>query len=295
MDPESLPRRRLVELCRQKGWKRYSRLKVAELRRFCRLNLLRERVALRRIVGWLRDAVREKKRRGRKEEPKEGKKKRRGITKRVLNTTDFATLEPIPPDRLFRVDGKVPGTEFHFDYVTLLQHILASGQTTNPYNREELGQGVIRRLESVYRNRPPSVKPVRYQLHGQTVEYKGKRRLTELQSVIEAEQKDLRDRQEAYEMIADEAKGIHSTIVGLIREFSGQPDFEGDIRSAVLSFHLPRLLFHCRALPPIQADDVLEALLIDLVGQNADGEDTLMEIYTRGLSVIRRRLHTLSW
>jgi hypothetical protein len=291
MDPELLPRRRLVELCRQKGWKLYSRLKVAQLRRFCRLNIMRERVALRRVMRWLKDAVRRK-----KEERKARGRKKRRAAKRPLNTTDFATLEPIAPERLFRVDGKAPGTEFHFDFVTLLQHVLTSGHTTNPFNREELGQGVIRRLEAVYRNRPPGIEAVRYELHGQTVEYKGER-LAELQSVIAAEQKDLREREEAYGMIADEARGIHATIVGLIREFKGQEDFQGDIRSAVLSFHLPRLLFHCRALPAIQADDLLEGLLISLVGGEEEEEDRdpLLEIYTRGLSVIRRRLHTLSW
>lgn len=125
-------KKQLTQICRQSRWKLYSRLNKQELVQFIKARRDKEDNAARYIQRWFR--------------------KNRGVLKqyRIVNDTDFVTLEKIDSRVKFAIRNHVSKQIFLFNPKHLMQFVLDTGQFLNPFTRDEIKDHDLLRLHNCY-------------------------------------------------------------------------------------------------------------------------------------------------
>jgi hypothetical protein len=126
----NITKKQLGDMCRQFKWKGHSRLKKADLVDF----VGQHREAAVKIQKWYH------------------KHKGKFAMYRIINDTDFVTLEKIDSLVVFSIRNHARKQIFRFDPKSLMQFFLKTGQFINPFNREPIKDTDLVRLHSSYMN-----------------------------------------------------------------------------------------------------------------------------------------------
>jgi hypothetical protein len=227
----------LVALCRERGWRGYSRFDKKGLLSFVRVCAFGRTLQATKLQRWVRGLQ----------------------AQRSVNDSDFSTLEPFTgPEPLFRLAEN--GHLYVFRARSLLMSILVSGKFENPYTRSPLTAAAVERLHYMYcRFHDPRVHlPLECRLPDRTVVVTPVVDMLEMQAEIEYYAALTRAEEETVLFLSDEARDVHREILGQAADSVQEVGSTGVVN--IFGFLLP--LLHQRvqemvALRPEQSRDLL--------------------------------------
>jgi hypothetical protein len=220
----TLKKYELIDECKKRRWKGYSKYNKAGLLAFVyNKNATEEQAALtvnRAVSKWFR-----------------GRKHRLEI----MNTEDIFTMEPIASGHEFLVRSIHQNFKvFQFDVGNLMRYVLLEGKFINPFNRDDLTDYDLMRLQKKFFKCFPCGKQMEYTLGNVTYPLSRHSDLVQVRKQITQQRHDERERERLGLYLEEQCNDIFALITCMIVEF---PCVDIDIVSYVLiyimNFHLP--------------------------------------------------------
>jgi hypothetical protein len=226
--------RQLLVICKRMGWNTMANFRKRDI-----LFLVKERWFCTKMGLKVMSRYISKK--------KEAKQRKETAALRVLNDVDFATLEPIPSTRLFRLqDGE--SAEYHFNIVSLVQYFLPTGSYVNPFTFIPFTEKQIEDISSAYAvlyHTLPESERVQYsvsRLEGkeerkmETFTGTGSPNLLDLKTPIKRFAREFREREDIISDMLTSLMNQHTRILRMLHEtnYYMASDDESNLRARML-------------------------------------------------------------
>jgi hypothetical protein len=216
---------KLVEICKRNRWTGYSKYKKSELAAFVERLQFRDTISARRIQTFYKYHSNKRK------------------LYEVVNTTDFATLESFPENSVvFEIYDTVYKKTYRFNPRSLLDAMLTSGHFVNPYNRHELSDFDLRRLQRDFlvhsRNEPPLI----FCFGDRRIRLNKFTPVHRLRAAITVQRQIEREQNRTVEFFSDQCERTHKIIIDLIVNVA-IPDSEtvSSVMNHVIRYHFPMI------------------------------------------------------
>lgn len=218
-------KQQMVDLCRRKKWKGYSRLDKRKLQVFIDRNHVLEQRALDIINRAIRKWVHKFK------------------SSRIVNTEDIFTTDEIPKAMLFTLRGD-KNNVYQFHVQSLLKYVLTEGKFINPFTMAELTDIDLRRLKKRFFESLGSTDELpKYTLKGRERTFTDCTNLCEIRKMLRIEKHAEYQRQELLDYLHNMVCQTLDTILDIIQNVSNNDlDSITSVFIYALYYHLPKFL-----------------------------------------------------